>query len=285
MNARYQDPVRGQFISEDPIFLGQPKQQNLQDPQSLNAYSYSENNPIVKSDPSGKCLEDGCVIEAAAALGFAGGVESFRRQRFLGARWKDLVFPVVEDLLGNPQFRIHMRDEFRAGLGHGIVGSGGFQVPVRVDDCLDVSGKPEHILRVRGVATVHQETAAVAGKDDDIIARAGNDSQLAGELRGNRVRLTKCKARQTQRSSAGQGVQKVTASVASHGLYFSASAHETANNGAIRILSHFIILTMMERHAMLLIPLLSPAYVLSYALRLRHQPGSWAVLPEAPRRS
>jgi hypothetical protein len=37
------------------VFLG--GQQNLQDPQSLNAYSYSENNPIVREDPLGKFEE------------------------------------------------------------------------------------------------------------------------------------------------------------------------------------------------------------------------------------
>jgi len=52
--ARYQDPTRGQFLSEDPIFLNDPKQQNLTDPQSLNSYSYANDNPIGKSDPNGK---------------------------------------------------------------------------------------------------------------------------------------------------------------------------------------------------------------------------------------
>jgi hypothetical protein len=37
--------------------LGDPKQQNLQDPQSLNSCSYSDDNPIVKTDPSGKLVE------------------------------------------------------------------------------------------------------------------------------------------------------------------------------------------------------------------------------------
>jgi len=66
LNARYYDGSRGQFLSEDPMFLtlGSPSQlmqswrQNqpllLADPQSLNAYSYSEDNPIIKSDPTGR---------------------------------------------------------------------------------------------------------------------------------------------------------------------------------------------------------------------------------------
>jgi hypothetical protein len=40
----------GQFLSEDPVFLGDPKQQGLTDPQSLNSYSYANNNPTSKSD-------------------------------------------------------------------------------------------------------------------------------------------------------------------------------------------------------------------------------------------
>jgi hypothetical protein len=37
MQARYQNSSRWQFISEDPVFLGDPRQQNLADPQSLNS--------------------------------------------------------------------------------------------------------------------------------------------------------------------------------------------------------------------------------------------------------
>jgi RHS repeat-associated protein len=77
MQARYQNPSRGQFIAEDPAFLGDPSQQNLKDPQSLNSYSYANDNPITKNDPTGKCAEDGCFVELAsigALSGFAAGV-------------------------------------------------------------------------------------------------------------------------------------------------------------------------------------------------------------------
>jgi RHS repeat-associated protein len=74
LNARYYDGARGQFTSEDPVFWGDPKQQNLIDPQSLNTYSYSVDNPITKKDPSGRCIYDGCAVEAVATLGFVGGI-------------------------------------------------------------------------------------------------------------------------------------------------------------------------------------------------------------------
>jgi RHS repeat-associated protein len=65
LNARYYEGNRGQFLSQDPIFVSGPQSQNLSDPQSLNAYSYSEDNPIIKSDPTGKCAEDLCIGEIA----------------------------------------------------------------------------------------------------------------------------------------------------------------------------------------------------------------------------
>jgi RHS repeat-associated protein len=72
LNARYYDGSRGQFLSQDPIFLGDPRKQIITDPQSLNSYSYSEGNPITKSDPSGKCV--GPFIELLpACIGAAAG--------------------------------------------------------------------------------------------------------------------------------------------------------------------------------------------------------------------
>src|SRR5579871_3238229 len=65
LNARYYSPAQGQFLSEDPVFLSignglqpqnlsQPDQWAvLRNPQALNAYSYSQDNPIVLKDPSG----------------------------------------------------------------------------------------------------------------------------------------------------------------------------------------------------------------------------------------
>jgi RHS repeat-associated protein len=64
LDARYYDSSRGQFITEDPVFLqlgsqqaeklaNRPLRQILGDPQGLNSYSYAENNPITVKDPSG----------------------------------------------------------------------------------------------------------------------------------------------------------------------------------------------------------------------------------------
>jgi RHS repeat-associated protein len=64
LNARFYDSSRGQFLSEDPIFLqlgsrdaeklaNRPLREILSDPQGLNSYSYAEDNPITIKDPTG----------------------------------------------------------------------------------------------------------------------------------------------------------------------------------------------------------------------------------------
>jgi RHS repeat-associated protein len=65
LQARYQDPQRGQFISQDPSFLavGDPNKLQqvtgldqrafLADPQLANSYSYGRDNPITIKDPQG----------------------------------------------------------------------------------------------------------------------------------------------------------------------------------------------------------------------------------------
>lgn len=67
LNARLYNPSQGQFISQDPVFWGDPKQQNLRDPQTFNTYSYSNDNPITNKDPSG--LQ--CVLCAGGEVGLS----------------------------------------------------------------------------------------------------------------------------------------------------------------------------------------------------------------------
>ena len=57
LNARYYDGNRGQFLSEDPVFLALPSN-ILADPQQMNSYNYARSNPIRFSDPEGKSIED-----------------------------------------------------------------------------------------------------------------------------------------------------------------------------------------------------------------------------------
>src|SRR5262249_34245552 len=70
LQARYYDPSRGQFLSEDPTFLGDPKGQDLANPQSLNSYSYANDNPITQKDPTGQAagVDDATVAVLLAAV-------------------------------------------------------------------------------------------------------------------------------------------------------------------------------------------------------------------------
>ncbi|MFI1002464.1 polymorphic toxin-type HINT domain-containing protein [Streptomyces galbus] len=53
IDAREYDPIIGQFLNIDPVLsVGQP--------QSLNGYSYANNNPVTLSDPSGLCPDIDC---------------------------------------------------------------------------------------------------------------------------------------------------------------------------------------------------------------------------------
>jgi RHS repeat-associated protein len=68
LQARYYDSSRGQFWTQDPVFVGDPRAQNLADPQSLNAYSYAEDNPITKKDPNGDVTLSSLLSSLASVL-------------------------------------------------------------------------------------------------------------------------------------------------------------------------------------------------------------------------
>ncbi|MFF6811836.1 polymorphic toxin-type HINT domain-containing protein [Streptomyces sp. NPDC012403] len=55
LGAREYDPSTGRFLSVDPIM-------DLTDPQQINGYTYSNNNPLTFSDPSGLYC-DGCSVD------------------------------------------------------------------------------------------------------------------------------------------------------------------------------------------------------------------------------
>jgi RHS repeat-associated protein len=58
LNARYYQGSRGQFMSQDPVFVNlgvdRRTQALLADPQLQNAYAYSRNNPLAYRDPTGE---------------------------------------------------------------------------------------------------------------------------------------------------------------------------------------------------------------------------------------
>jgi hypothetical protein len=81
------------------VFWGDPKQQVLSDPQSLNSYSYANDNPITKSDPNGRDATTYSVgITGELGFGACGGGSAsigfgiiYNPQT--GQRW--IAFPVI----------------------------------------------------------------------------------------------------------------------------------------------------------------------------------------------
>ncbi len=55
LNARYYNGTTGRFLSEDPMFWD--NKQDVSNPQGLNSYSYSNDNPIIYNDPTGNRAE------------------------------------------------------------------------------------------------------------------------------------------------------------------------------------------------------------------------------------
>jgi RHS repeat-associated protein len=78
MEARYQNGNQGRFISQDPAYL--QVRFDLADPQSLNAYAYARNNPLVYLDPNGESFKNFHLYLAGYIRGGAntviGGVET-----------------------------------------------------------------------------------------------------------------------------------------------------------------------------------------------------------------
>lgn len=72
MRARWYDPKLGRFISEDPIGLDG----------GINDYAFGGGDPVSSSDPSGLCIWDGCIAEAALGGAVTGVVfNAFKNHR------------------------------------------------------------------------------------------------------------------------------------------------------------------------------------------------------------
>ena len=70
--ARYYGSSLGRFMTPD--WAAKPTNvpyAHFGNPQSLNLYSYVQNNPTTVGDPDGHCAEDACIVEGTAAIGAA----------------------------------------------------------------------------------------------------------------------------------------------------------------------------------------------------------------------
>jgi len=165
LQARYYDGSKGEFLSEDPVFLGDPKQQVLADPQSLNSYSYANDNPITKSDPTRRAY-----LELSAAGTFQGWSGS------IGVR---------ADLYGINVFAA-------GGVG---LGSAGYPISLAVsygnlsrktESTMTAGGDAAYLfgLGVSGSGTYQPSTYSVTNRSGDasLIAGYGADAYLRKEV-------------------------------------------------------------------------------------------------------
>lgn len=75
--ARYYSSAMGRFMSPDWSAKEEPiPYATMDDPQSLNLYSYVRNNPLSRVDADGHCAEDLCIAEGLIVLGV--GLEAAR---------------------------------------------------------------------------------------------------------------------------------------------------------------------------------------------------------------
>lgn len=74
LEARYYNPTIGRFLSQDIMFLTAGF--DLSDPQSLNAYAYSRNNPLRYTDANGEWFRDLVNNVAGYSVGLIGGTAS-----------------------------------------------------------------------------------------------------------------------------------------------------------------------------------------------------------------
>jgi RHS repeat-associated protein len=76
MQARYYDPGVGRFLSTDPVGLGAGNLFNF------NRYDYTNNNPVNHTDPDGRCIWDGCIVEIVVGGALLGGAIDAAAQKY-----------------------------------------------------------------------------------------------------------------------------------------------------------------------------------------------------------
>ena len=151
-NARYYEGQRGQFLSEDPTFWGK---QSLQNPQSLNSYSYAEGNPIVKKDPTGLAVSEYQPYIYSNGPSFGDIIGSYRASNIYSRGSLSSGSPA------NPyQCTVFANDFTQKQFGVGLTGNGN-NISFRKD-----SGSS-------GIASTYKNGGAMMPQENDVISWSG----------------------------------------------------------------------------------------------------------------
>ncbi len=125
MHARHESPLTGRFLGVDPVI---DLKQSLKQPQSWNRFSYVRGNPLLYTDPSGKCIEDACLIEGAIVAAIAetpAGQEAIQAGEAELAGVAEKLAPEVEGFLSKAErlaenVKLGKLGERLAGIAEGI---------------------------------------------------------------------------------------------------------------------------------------------------------------------
>jgi RHS repeat-associated protein len=227
LNARYYDGVRGQMLSQDPVFLGVGVDERstliLKDPQLQNSYGYGRNNPLIYKDPNGELA----FLAPAIIGGVLGAIGGVATEAISG---RDSSFSDYASAAGQG---------FVVGLGTGGVGT--------VATAYKLSGlvKTGAISGTAGTLTATTElgTDYIKGESTDYHDLAAK-SILAAGTAGTLSRLPKVKGRtpnlgteaffigkHTQRQGAEEAVQVSVQSLGSAGrAYNSGGSSRSSSN-------------------------------------------------------
>ena len=148
-NARYYDPYLNRFISPDTII---PDPQN---PQDLNRYSYTRNNPVRYTDPTGHCIFGVDTLVCIAVGGaVAGGLIGYGTQVYANLQsGVDLGAALTTDISAEPIIS--------GALLGGALAAGGAYVAA----ALGIGGTGA--AATGGAATVAGGAVQAAGADGD----------------------------------------------------------------------------------------------------------------------
>ncbi len=234
LGVRDYDPATGRFASVDPVA-------DLKDPQQINGYAYSNNNPVTFADPSGKFFGSLIatiiaivtvvvgVVHAVTSSGSgtgSGGMSTMGSASYSSTSSGHYCNPVIADKAWTPSCSVEPEDPRAQGdWKDAVAGIGGF-IAETADaieymtepwcwfgaDC-GVSGHYEELVESKGVDTdsqAYEDTRDAADAVSAVAGIFGSAKALAKRaLRGAVKSACKCFLAGTEVEMADGSTQKI----------------------------------------------------------------------------